>query len=47
MPEDTTPEAPVGHRLNDEIISLVTTLTTKPNEMLDVSDRYVYDVLPV
>lgn len=47
MPEDTTPGAPVGHRLNDEIISLVTTLTTKPNEMLDVSDRYVYDALPV
>jgi tyrosinase len=46
LPADTTAGAPVGHRLNDKIISLITTMTTTPAEMLDVGNLYSYDVLP-
>jgi tyrosinase len=46
LPSDTEPEAPVGHRLNDTISSLVTTTTTTAAEMLNVANLYSYDVLP-
>ncbi len=38
---------PVGHRLHDTIDSLITTATTSPEQMLDVSTLYTYDSLPV
>ena len=44
---DDSPENPVGHRLNDPIISLITRETTTPAEMLDVTSIYTYDVLPL
>ena len=43
---DDSADNPIGHRLNDEIISLVTRLTTTPKEMLDVTHIYTYDELP-
>jgi len=43
---DDSPDNPLGHRLNDQIISLVTRRTTTPNEMLDVTHIYTYDELP-
>jgi len=43
---DDSPDNPLGHRLNDQIISLVTRRTTTPAEMLDVTNIYTYDVLP-
>jgi tyrosinase len=46
LPTNTTPDAPAGHRLNDTITSLVTTATTTPAAMLDVSALYSYDVVP-
>lgn len=45
-PSQTAPGAPAGHRLNDEITSLVTTRRTTPAAMLDVSGIYTYDALP-
>lgn len=44
-PDDSS-DNPVGHRLNDLIISLVTRLTTTPAKMLDVTNIYTYDALP-
>ena len=44
-PDDSSTN-PVGHRLNDPIISLVTRLTTTPAKMLDVTNIYTYDALP-
>lgn len=38
---------PAGHRLHDTIHSLITTATTSPEQMLDVSNLYTYDNLPV
>jgi tyrosinase len=46
LPTQATLNAPVGHRLKDTITSLVTTITTTPEEMLDVTTFYTYDVLP-
>jgi tyrosinase len=46
LPDDTSPRAPEGHRLNDTIRSLVTTVTKRPSDLLDVSTIYTYDVLP-
>jgi tyrosinase len=46
LPDDTVADAPIGHRPNDEIRSLVTTVTTTPAAMLDLSSLYTYDTLP-
>ena len=46
LPTESTADAPEGHRLKDTIISLVTTATTTPQDMLDVNNLYTYDVLP-
>ncbi|MGH8902560.1 MAG: tyrosinase family protein [Egibacteraceae bacterium] len=46
VPTQTTPGAPVGHRLEDEITSFVSGATTTPAQMLDVQNLYEYDVLP-
>lgn len=46
LPADDTAGAPIGHRLSDKIQSLVTTRTTTPAEMLDVTHLYTYDALP-
>jgi tyrosinase len=46
LPTESTADAPEGHRLKDTIISLVTTTTTTPQDMLDVNNLYTYDVLP-
>jgi tyrosinase len=46
-PDQTSPAAPVGHRLKDTITSLVTTAVTSPSDMLDVTHLYTYDALPV
>lgn len=43
---DDSPDNPLGHRLNDLIISLVTRRTTTPAEMLDLTNIYTYDELP-
>jgi len=45
-PGSTIPNGPAGHRLNDEIHSLITTATTSPQQMLNVSTLYSYDALP-
>jgi tyrosinase len=45
-PGPAQPGAPVGHRLNDTITSLITTATTTPAQMLNVASRYNYDALP-
>jgi tyrosinase len=39
-------DGPEGHRLQDTIQSLITTATTSPQQMLDVSSLYTYDTLP-
>jgi tyrosinase len=44
---DDSPDNPAGHRFSDQIISLITRLTTTPAEMLDVTSIYTYDVLPL
>jgi tyrosinase len=46
LPDQTSPDAPEGHRLDDTITSLVTTVTTRPADLLDVSGSYTYDALP-
>jgi hypothetical protein len=46
LPLETSEHAPEGHRLNDQITSLVTTATRSPAELLDVSNLYSYDDLP-
>ncbi len=46
LPDETSPGAPVRHRLNDPITSLVTTVTRRPADLLDVADLYTYDALP-
>jgi len=46
LPIQSSPNAPIGHRLKDDIVSLVTTIKTSPSEMLDVSHLYSYDALP-
>lgn len=46
LPTESSPGAPEGHRLKDKITSLVTTSTTTPTDMLDVTNLYTYDVLP-
>jgi tyrosinase len=46
LPAQTTAGAPVGHRLNDMITSLVTTASRRPADFLDVSGLYTYDALP-
>ncbi|MGH8897274.1 MAG: tyrosinase family protein [Egibacteraceae bacterium] len=46
VPTQTTPGAPEGHRLEDEITSFVSAATTTPADMLDVGAFYEYDVLP-
>jgi tyrosinase len=43
---DDSPGNPLGHRLNDQIISLVSRRATTPNEMRDVTHIYNYDELP-
>ena len=40
------PSGPEGHRLNDPIRSLITTVTKRPSDLLDVRNLYTYDVLP-
>lgn len=45
-PAPDRPGAPVGHRLNDTITSLITTATTSPSQMLDLGSLYTYDSLP-
>lgn len=46
LPIETSPGAPENHRLNDTITSLVTTVTTHPADLLDISGSYTYDALP-
>ena len=46
LPTQATTGAPVGHRLNDVITSLVTTATRRPVDLLDVANLYAYDALP-
>jgi len=46
LPDNTTPGAPAGYRIDDPITSLVTTVTTTPAAMLDVSALYSYDIVP-
>jgi tyrosinase len=46
LPKNTTTGAPAGYRLDDTITSLVTTATTTPAAMLDVSALYSYDIVP-
>jgi len=46
LPDNTTTGAPAGYRLDDTITSLVTTATTTPAAMLDVSALYSYDIVP-
>jgi tyrosinase len=46
LPDETTPGAPIGHRLNDTMTSLVTTATRRPADLLDVAGLYTYDALP-
>jgi tyrosinase len=45
-PTPDRPGAPVGHRLDDTISSLITTATTTPSQMLDLRSVYTYDSLP-
>jgi tyrosinase len=45
-PGPDRPGAPQGHRLTDPITSLITTATTTPEQMLDLSSVYTYDTLP-
>jgi tyrosinase len=46
LPLETSPGAPQRHRLNDQMSSLITTVTRSPNDLLDVGDLYTYDALP-
>lgn len=46
LPLETSPGAPEGHRLHDQIRSLITTATRSPADLLDVANLYTYDALP-
>jgi tyrosinase len=46
LPDETSAGAPEGHRLHDEIRSLVTTKTNSPANLLDLTSLYTYDALP-
>jgi hypothetical protein len=46
LPDETSAGAPEGHRLHDEIRSLVTTRTNRPADLLDLTSIYTYDALP-
>ena len=44
-PENDVPDAPIGHRIDDDMIALLGQSFT-PRQVLDTSAWYSYDVLP-
>ena len=46
LPDNTAPTSLRGHRIDDQIVSLLSPPTT-PRDMLDVTDFYTYDSLTV